>query len=212
MPQIFPSFDALRLTDQIIAEIADRTQGFEGRVGTAWFWRLPGGILADLALDATVTEERWDVIRGRASTTRSGIFSTADFPFTAYATSATSSPYIHDLKGVAEWSNRLYFQMGYLIEDATRWLDVLYAVAVSPRINPAGILPYLSPLEKSIVVHSVEKLQGYFVIKDLYTAFRGQISRARLSRLAREWEARELLTKVPRRVTYALKALAFEDS
>ena len=32
-----------------------------------------------------------------------------------------------------------------------------------------------------------------------------------LSRLARDWEANELLTEVPRRVTYALQALAFED-
>ena len=48
-------------------------------------------------------------------------------------------------------------------------------------------------------------------IKYLYAAFRDEISRARLSRLAREWEANELLTEIPRRVTYALQALAFED-
>jgi len=211
MPQNYPSFDSLRLADQILAEIAERTPGFEGRVGAAWFWRLPGGILVDLWLDATVTEERWDVIRARASTARSGIFSTADFPFAAYATSATSPPYIHDLKGVAEWSNRLYFQMGHLIEDAAHWLNMLYAVAVSPHISPSGVLPVLSPLEKRLVAYAAEELEGYFTIKDLYTAFREEISRARLSKLAREWEASELLTEVPRRVTYALQALAFED-
>ncbi len=42
-------------------------------------------------------------------------------------------------------------------------------------------------------------------------AFRDEISRARLSRLARDWEANELLTEVPRRVTYALQALAIGD-
>jgi hypothetical protein len=211
MPQVFPSFDALRLTDQILEEIANRTSGFEGRVGAAWFWRLPGGIVVDFALDATVTEERWDVIRGRASTSRSGIFSTADFPFAAYATSATSPPYIHDLKGVAEWSNRLYFQMGHIIEDAAHWLNLLYAVAISPRINPAGILPVLSQLERRLVVYAIEELEGYFTIKYLYAAFRREISRARLSKLAREWESQELLTEIPRRVTYALQALTVEE-
>jgi len=211
MPQVFPSFDALRLADQILAQVAERTQGFEGRVGATWFWRLPGGILADFALDATVTDERWDVLRARASTARSGIFSTADFPFAAYATSATSPPYIHDLKGVAEWSNRLYFQMGYLIDDAAHWLNVLYAVAVSPQINPSGVMPYLSPLERRLVAYAMEELEGYFTIKDLHAAFRDEISRARLSKLARDWESRELLTEIPRRVTYALQALASED-
>ena len=211
MPENYPSFDALRLADQILAEIAERAPGSEGRIGTAWFWRLPGGILANFWLDATVTEERWDVIRARASTARSGIFSTADFPFTAFATSATSPPYIHDMKGVAVWANRLYFQMGYLIEDASHWLNMLYAVALSPHINPSGVLPVLSPLERRLVAYAVEELEGYFTIKYLYAAFREEISRARISRLAREWQANELLTEVPRRVTYALQALANDD-
>ena len=101
MPQPYPSFDALRLTDRLLGEIGKQTPGYEGRVGAAWYWRLPGGILVTARLDCTVTEERWDVLRAQATTPRAGVFSTADFPFAAYATSATSPPFIHDLQGVA---------------------------------------------------------------------------------------------------------------
>jgi hypothetical protein len=177
-------------------------------VGTAWYWRLPGGILVIAWLDNTVTEERWDVLRARASTPRADIFSTADFPFSAYATSPTSPPFIHDLQGVAEWSNRLYFQMGRLIEDAVQWINMLHAVAISPQISPPASFPTLSPLERRLVKYALDELEGYFVIKDLYQAFRGEISRARLSALAQAWEAGKLLTKRPRRVTYALQTLA----
>jgi hypothetical protein len=211
MPLYYPSFDALRLATRLLDEVGKQTPGYEGRVGAAWYWRLPGGILATARLDHTVTEERWDVLRAQASTPRGGIFSTADFPFSAYATSATSPPFIHDLQGLAEWSNRLYFQMGRLIGDAVRWLGMLHAIAISPQISPPAAFPALSPLERRLVQHALDELEGYFTVKDLYQAFRGEISRSRLSALAQTWETSELLTKRPRRVTYALRLLAEGD-
>lgn len=212
MPLYYPSFSALRLADQIFEEIGSRTPGYEGRVGTTWYWHLPAGIVAAAWLDNTVTEERWDVIRAQASTPRAGIFSTADFPFAAYGTSASSPPFIHDLQGEAEWSNRLYFQMGHLIEDTVHWLGMLHTIAISPQISPPAAFPVLSPVERRLVQYAVDELEGYFVIKDLHPVFRDEISRARLSALAQAWEASELLTKRPRRVTYALQLLAEGDS
>jgi len=209
-PLFYPSFDTLRLAGRLLDEIGKQTPGYEGRVGAAWYWRLPGGILVTARLAYTATEERWDVLRAQATTPRAGVFSTADFPFAVYATSATSPPFIHDLKGVAEWSNRLYFQMGRLIEDAVQWLGMLHAVAISPQISPPASFPALSPLERRLVQHALDKLEGYFTIKALHQAFRDEISRARLSGLAQAWEASELLTKRPRRVTYALRLLAEE--
>jgi hypothetical protein len=210
MPLSYPSFDALRLAGRLLDEVGKQTPGYEGRVGAAWYWRLPGGILVTARLNYTVTEERWDVLCAQASTPRGGIFSTADFPFAAYATSASSPPFIHDLQGVAEWSNRLYFQMGRLIEDTVHWLGMLHAIAISPQISPPASFPALSPLERRLVRHAMDELEGYFILKGLHQAFRGEISRSRLSALARAWEAGELLTKRPRRVTYALRLLAEE--
>ncbi len=210
-PLYYPSFDALRLADRMLDEIGRRAPGYIGRVGIAWYWRLPGGIMAVITLDHTVTPERWDVLRAQASTPRAGIFSTADFPFAAYATSPTTPPFIHDMQGRAEWSNRLYFQMGNLIEDAANWLGMLHAVAISPQVSPPASFPALSPLEQRLVRYALEELEGFFTIKSLHQAFQGEISRARLQALAQAWEARELLTSRPRRVTYALRVLATGD-
>lgn len=194
----------------MLDEIGRQAPGYEGRVGAAWYWHLPGGILVTAHLDYTVTEERWDVLRAQASTPRAGIFSTADFPFAAYATSATSPPFIHDLKGVAEWSNRLYFQMGHLIEAAVHWIQLVYAVAISPQMTSPASFPTLSPLERRLVQHALNELGGRFDLAELHAAFGEQITRARLRKLAQAWEARELLTERPRRVTYALQVLAEE--
>ena len=211
MPLTYPSFDALHLADRLIGEIGRQTPGYAGRVGTAWYWRLPGGILVHAWLDHTVTEERWNVLRAQASTPRAGIFSTADFPFKAYGTSASSPAFIHDLQGVAEWSNRLYFQMGHLIAEAIHWIGMLHAVAVSPQVNPPASFPALSPLERRMVRYALDELEGCFTIKYLYQAFRGDISKGRLSALAKVWEGAALLTQPPRRVTYALQVLAQEE-
>jgi hypothetical protein len=211
MPLYYPSFSALRLADRVLDEIGARTTGYEGRVGTTWYWRLPGGILAALWLDNTVTEERWDAIRAQASTPRSGIFSTADLPFSAYGTSSTSPPFIHDLQGEAEWSNRLYFQMGHLIEDAVHWLGMLHTIAISPQVSPPAAFPALSPLERRLVLYALDNLEGFFTIKALHKAFGEEISYARISAVAKAWEAGELLTRKPRRVTYALRLLAEND-
>jgi len=207
MPLFYPSFDALRLANAILDSIGSQTPGYEGRVGAAWYWHLPAGILVVASLDHTVTEERWDVLRAQASTPRAGIFSRADFPFAAYATSATSPPFIHDMQGVAEWSNRLYFQMGHLIEEIVHWIGLLHAVAISPQISPPASFPAISPLERKLVRHALDELEGAFTIKELHRVFGDRISHARLSKLAQVWEARELLTSRPRRVTYALRML-----
>jgi len=211
MALYYPSFDAIRLAENLFDEIGKRTPGYEGRVGAAWYWRLPGGILVVARLDHAVTPERWDVIRTQASTPRAGIFSTADFPFLSYSTSATSPAFIHDLQGKAEWANRLYFQMGNLIEDATRWVGMLHAIAISPGVNPPASFPAISPLERKLVRYALDKLEGRFTIKDLHQAFGSEISRARLSALARAWEIGDLLTKRPRRVTYALRVLVEDE-
>ena len=210
MPLFYPSFDALRLADTLFESIGGQTPGYEGLVGAAWYWKLPAGILVVASLDHTVTEERWDVIRAQASTPRAGIFSRADFPFAAYATSATSPPFIHDMQGLAEWSNRLYFQMGHLIEEMVHWIGLLHAVAISPQISPPASFPALSPLEREMVRYALEELEGAFTVKELHRVFGDRVSRARLSKLAQNWEARELLTSRPRRVTYALRVLAAE--
>jgi hypothetical protein len=212
MPLNYPSFDALRLADTVLDEIGKQTAGYQGRVGSCWYWRLPAGVLASAWLDATVTPERWDVLRAQASTPLAGIFSRADFPFAAYATSATSPPFIHDLQGVAEWSNRLYFQLGQLIDQAVRWLSMLHASAISPQISPPAGFATLNPLERDLVHFSLEKLGGSFRVKALHEAFSSQISAARLRALAQAWQARGLLTEDrPRRVTYALRVLVEEE-
>ena len=149
----YPSFDALRLASGIFEEIGRQTPGYEGRVGIAWNWRLPAGILVVANLDYTATPERWDVIRAQASTPRAGIFCTADFPFVSYGTSATSPPFIHDMQGKAEWSNRLYFQMGHLIQHAVHWVGMLHTVAISPQVSPPASFPALSSLERNLLLH-----------------------------------------------------------
>jgi hypothetical protein len=212
MPLFYPSFSALHAADQIFEEVGKRTNGYEGRVGATWYWRLPAGILVATWLDNTVTEERWDVIRAQASTPRAGVFSTADFPFRAYSTSSESPPFIHDLEGEAQWLNRLYFQMGYMIEDIIHWLGMLHAIAISPQISPPSAFPALSKIEKQLVKYAMSELDGEFTITALQKAFGEKISRGRLRALARAWEMGELLTKPPRRVTYALRLLAEGES
>jgi hypothetical protein len=203
----YPSFQSLHLADQIFGEVADRVMGYVGRIGAGWYWMLSGGNLVTFRLDYTVTEQRWDVIRGQASNPRAGMFSAADFPFAAYATSPTSPPYIHDLDGLAEWANRLYFNMGHLIAEMARWLQTLHAVAIAPHVAPPAAFPYLDTLERDLAHYALEHLDGRFDLARLSGAFAGRISRQRLSRLAQEWEALGLLTPRPRRITYALRSL-----
>ncbi|MBN1260367.1 MAG: hypothetical protein JXB35_06765 [Anaerolineae bacterium] len=208
-PKVFhPSFQALALADQIIDALADGVPGFEGRIGTAWYWRLSGGILVTFELDYTVTEQRWDVLRATASSPNAGIFNAADFPFAIYGTLLTSPPFIHDLEGEAEWSNRLYFQMGRLIEAAAHWLAMLQAAIIDPQIRPPTAFPELSALERDLVWYALEELNGNFRLSALHKAFGEHISRRQLARTAQRWEDLHLLTEQPRRVTVALRALA----
>ena len=67
----------------------------------------------------------------------------------------------------------------------------------------------LTDLECALVRHAVDELAGEFKIEGLYEAFRGQISKRKLTALARTWERRGWLTEPrhradPRRVTEKL--------
>ncbi len=211
MLKFYPSYQALSLAEQIVSAVGERVEGYQGRIGAAWYWRLPGGVLVTLALQYTKTEQRWDLLQAEATTPAVGLFNAADFPFAAYSTVVSSPPFIHDLDGEAEWSNRLYFQMGYLIEDAVLWLEMLRASVLDPQVRPPAAFPDLSPLERELVRHAAFELDGNFYITHLYDAFKGRISQRRLSQLAQEWESYGLLTEAPRRVTIALRALAGVD-
>ncbi|HHE72076.1 MAG TPA: hypothetical protein ENL34_07355 [Chloroflexi bacterium] len=207
MPLIFPSYQALALADQILETVADRVPGYQGRLGAYWYWRLPGGILVTYRLDFTVTEQRWDVLRAEAVTPKAGTVSRAEFPFAMYGTLLESPPFIHDLEGEAQWSNRLYFQMGHLIEDATLWMETLLATILDPQISPPSSFPNLTSLERELVHYAIEELRGRFQIKQLHQAFGHSISYRALANLARRWEEIGLLTERPRRVTIALRML-----
>ena len=210
MVNFYPSHQALALADQMLNAIAERVPGYQGRIGAKWYWRLNGGILITLALDYSITEQRWDILRAVAVTPTVGQFNAADFPFAAYGTLLTSPPFIHDLEGSAEWSNRLYFQMGHLIEDCTLWLKMLLAALIDPQILPPSSYPSLNALEQELVNYALNERLGYFTVNKLHAAFTDRVSRRQLSRLAQRWEDRGLLTEKPRRVTIALRALAEE--
>ena len=208
MPLFYPSYQSLRLADQILEEIAGRVPGYQGRIGACWYWRLTGGVLVTFEMGFTVTEQRWDVLRAVAVTPSVGQFSAAEFPFAAYGTLVTSPPFIHDLEGEAEWANRLYFQMGKLISDAVMWLEMLLAAVIDPQVHPPSAFPTLNSVERELVAYAVDVLQGYFTLSKLRKAFAGRLSARTLTRLAHYWEAIGLLTEKPRRVTVALRALA----
>jgi hypothetical protein len=206
----FPSYQALSLADQIVDTIAEKVPGYQGRLGARWYWRLSGGILVTFELRYRITEQRWDVLHAEAVTPRVGLFSAADFPFIMYGTLQESPPFIHDLDGSAEWSNRLYFQMGHLIDDASQWMEVLLATALDPQVSPPSSFPSLTALERRMVAYAIEELQSRFTLTALHAAFGDVISYGALAGLARAWEAAGLLTGNPRRVTVALRALAAE--
>ncbi len=212
MPLFYPSFQALKLADTILDSVGERVPGYQGRLGAAWYWRLTGGVLVTVQLDYTVTEQRWDVLRAQATSPAVGLFNAADFPFAAYGTLLTSPPYIHDLDGEAEWANRLYFQMGYLIDDLVLWLDMLRATLIAPQIHPPAAFPQLTALERELVRYALEHNDGFFNLEALGEAFSGRISRQRLRTLAQQWETLGLLTERPRRVTVALRALVEQDA
>jgi hypothetical protein len=208
----YPSYKALSLANQILESIADQTQRplrarYQGRLGAYWYWRLPAGILVTFKLGFRITEQRWDVLHAEAVTPRVGLFSTADFPFAIYGTLRESPPFIHDLEGQAEWSNRLFFQMGQLIEDAALWMETLLATALDPRISVPSSFPALTAVEQELVIYAVKELNGRFTVRALHEAFSSRISHRALSRLAQTWGATGLLTEHPRRVTTALRIL-----
>ncbi len=207
MSLFYPSYQALKLADQILAAIGEQVPGYQGRLGVHWYWHLNGGILVTFKLGFRITQQRWDVLHAEAVTPQVGLFSAADFPFGAYGTLRESPPFIHDLDGEAEWSNRLYFQMGHLIDDASRWMKTLLAAVLDPQVRPPAAFPALTALERELVAHALEALNGRFTLTTLHDAFGDRISYGALSALARTWEGLGLLTEHPRRVTIALRAL-----
>lgn len=71
--------------------------------------------------------------------------------------------------------------------------------------------PAFSAIERELVQHSLDALDGGFPIGKLYNAFRGRVSRRQLLKLGQRWEAAGYLTAppanaptTPRRVTEAL--------
>lgn len=207
MVRFYPSFQALRLADAILEAIAEHVPGYRGRIGVNWYWQLPGGVVVTFVLNYTVTHQRWDLLRAEAVTPNVGLFNAAEFPFAAYGTQLTSPPYIHDLEGEAEWANRLYFQMGYLIEDAALWMEMLQASVLTPQIRPPAAFPVLTPLERELVAYALDEHNGYFQLKEIHAAFAERISRKQLAQMASRWEDAGLLTSRPRRVTLALRTL-----
>jgi hypothetical protein len=211
MPIFYPSYAALALANQITDAIGDRVPGYQGRIGIYWYWRLNGGILVTVKLDFTITEQRWDMLRAQAVTPAVGLFSSADFPFAVYGTLRDSPPFIHDLDGEAEWSNRLYFQMGHLVEDMVLWMETLLASVLDPQIRPPSAFPAPTPLERDMVKYAIEKLNGRFTMSALYEQFGEHISRGAISRLAQRWEDIGLLTQNPRHITIALRSLINQE-
>ena len=207
MVNYYPSYSALSLSDQILDSVAERIPGYQGRIGTQWYWRLSGGIIIILKLNFTITHQRWDIIEGEAVTPNVGFFNSAYFPFAVYGTLADSPPFIHDLEGEADWSNRLYFQMGHMVDDITLWMETLLASVLDPQIRPPSAFPAPTPLECDMVEYAIRTLNGHFTIKALNKEFGDRISYRGISRLAQRWEDIGLLTDRPRRVTIALRAL-----
>jgi hypothetical protein len=58
--------------------------------------------------------------------------------------------------------------------------------------------PVLPPLHVELVRYAVEELEGAFIINRLYGAFKGRISKRRLTQLAHHWELRGWLTEPTR--------------
>jgi DNA segregation ATPase FtsK/SpoIIIE-like protein len=76
-----------------------------------------------------------------------------------------------------------------------------------------GQRPVLTPLERALVEHAVQELEGAFPIGRLYERFRGQISHRQLVKLGQRWESTGWLTAPPsaseaRQVTAALREQA----
>ena len=195
---IFPSQQALELADDLFAETAKMAAGYEGRMGTTWYWRLPGKILVGFRFAQTGAQERWDIIRGDAATVEAGVFAQVDFPFIAYARSAISTPYVRDIHGEAQWIHRPLFDESLLLKEMKDWLWMLGSrpLATLSEIEEAD----LSDFQARLVQYALEELDGAFVLKDLHQAFKEEISKRRLSTLARAWEEKEWLSPVPRKV------------
>jgi hypothetical protein len=85
--------------------------------------------------------------------------------------------------------------------------QVLVSQLAAPR------LPVLDDVEADLVRYAVERLDGAFIINQLYEVFSDRISKRQLTKLGQQWESRGWLTPPanrsdPRRVTDELVGLA----
>ena len=200
---IFPSHQALARAEEIFADVARMAEGYQGRMGTTWYWALPDRVLASFCLGYTAAPERRDVIHGEAATMAAGVYARVDFPFLAYARDYKSPPYLRDLHGEAQWMYALLFDLGSLLDEMGHWLRMLGA---RPLATLAELeTPELTDLQARLVRHAVEQLGGAFVLKELHRAFKAEISLRRLADLAQAWEDRAWLSPAPRKVLAPLQ-------
>ena len=200
---VFPSQQAFELADEIFAETAKMAAGYEGWMGTTWYWRLPEGVLVGFRLDQTCAQERWDVIQGEATTVEAGVFARVEFPFIAYTRSATSTPYLRDIHREAQWMHAALFDVPALLGEMRDWLWMLGAGPLATLSELER--PDLSDFQARLVRYALEELDGAFVLKDLHQAFKDENSKRRLSLLARAWEEKEWLSPAPRKVLAPLQ-------
>lgn len=200
---IFPSQQAFELAEEVFADVARMADGYQGRMGTIWYWSLPEQVLAGFSLGYTASPERWDIIRGEAATMVAGVYARVDFPFLAYARNPKSPPYLRDLNGEAQWMHEMFFDLGAMLGEMAGWLRMLGA---RPLATLAELeTPELTDLQARLVRHALEHLAGAFVLKDLHRAFKAEISMSRLSALAQAWEEKAWLSPAPRKVLAPLQ-------
>jgi hypothetical protein len=88
---------------------------------------------------------------------------------------------------------------------ALAFLDGRWRTVQTLRAEPGLVRPFvaghvaverpaLGEVEAELVVYAIEELDGAFIINTLYEAFKGQISKYRLTQLAQQWESRGWLT------------------
>ncbi len=195
MGLVYPSFQALRLADQIIEAVAGKVSGYQGRLELLRYWRLNGGILFTFELAYRVTQQRWDVLHGEAVTPRVGIFS-AGLP--AGITVRSSSLLLHPRPG-----RQRGMVKPPLLPDGTPhrrcvwWLETLLATALDPQVNPPAAFPALTEVERILVLYAVNKLPGQVHAYGLHSAFRDTVSYSALAGIARRWGRPSLLTGRP---------------
>ena len=129
---IYPSFAALYVADELFAEMGERIVGFRGRIGVAWYWKIGRAAIVEFQLRYSRTEARWDTILGQATSAAAGPFAELVLPLMAYSSDESSHAYIHDANGAAHWANRRLLARDVLVSDMVEWLVILGGRAPKP--------------------------------------------------------------------------------